>query len=465
MKPSRALIEDTIVAVATPPGEGGIGVVRLSGTKAFEVADALFQSGSGARVSSQKGFTARYGRVVSENGAVVDEAVLLVMRAPKSYTGEDTVEISAHGGSAVLQAIVGLALGAGARLAQPGEFTKRAFLNGRIDLLQAEAVLDVIRAGTERSRGWAVSQLEGTLSKKMKEWKEELIGIASHLEASVDFPDDSPDTESLERTAERLLRLRGELERILKDSELVFLAKRGFSVALCGRPNVGKSSLLNRLTRSDRVIVTPYPGTTRDVVEEQATVAGIPVRFLDTAGMRDTEHPIEKEGVERSKKAMASADLVLLVLDSSQALDAKDKELVGELGEKPALVVLNKRDLPQKLDKDSLERALPKAWPVTDSSCVQEEGTQALEEAIASLLTQGVEVPEEALISTARQKDLLEKISKELSAAEKTCRQGLSPELVASDVRQALGYLGEMVGEVFNEDILETLFKQFCIGK
>lgn len=454
----HAEARDTIVAVATPPGEGGIGIVRLSGPEALVVADALFSARSGGTVASQKNFTARYGHV-RDGKRIVDEALLLVMRAPASYTGEHTVEISAHGGRAVMEAIVRLALAQGARLAEPGEFTKRAFLNGRMDLLQAEAVLDLVRARTERERGWAVSQLEGALSRKMKAWKKELAEVLSHLEADVDFPDDAPAVQPLRELAGRLEAVRKAVERALEDSELAFLAKEGFCAALWGRPNVGKSSLLNRLTRSERAIVTPYPGTTRDVVEETASVGGFAVRFQDTAGVRETEHPVEREGVRRSRKTMAGADLVLLVLDSSRPLEKEDLALVDELRDRKAVIVMNKSDLPRRSDLP------PTGLPVVETSCVTEGGTAALEEKLLALVTGGrLEIPQEALISTARQKDLLEKVSKELERASAACRE-LSAEMVASDVRQAIDALGHVTGEVFNDDILDALFKQFCIGK
>ena len=465
----KNLPDDTIVAIATPPGEGGIGVVRLSGERALAVADILFRTRSGKAVSSQKNFTARYGKVVErlpEGEKAVDEALLLVMRGPKSYTGEDTAEISAHGGPAVLQAIVRLALDAGARLAEPGEFTKRAFLNGRIDLLQAEAVLDLIRARTERERDWALSQLEGALSGKMKRWRRELVEAASHLEATIDFPDDSPDVDPLERIQKRLQEITAEISAMLRDSELVFSSKRGFRIALCGRPNVGKSSLMNRLTRSERVIVTPYPGTTRDVVEEESLLGDLAVRYQDTAGVRVTEHPIEKEGVERSKKTMSGADLVVLVLDSSEVLQKDDHVLFSELNGKNVLVVLNKCDLPARVDSKTLESLLTHPWPVTRSSCLREDGVQELEKVMRALILNGrLEMPQGLVIGTARQKNLLEKVLKELNHACEGCRLGLSDELIASDVRQALDCLGELAGEVVNDDILDVLFRQFCIGK
>lgn len=463
------LTQDTIVAIATPPGEGGIGVVRLSGEQALAIADTLFRARSGGGISSQKNFTARYGQVVERlpgGEKTVDEALLLVMRGPKSYTGEDTAEISAHGGPAILQAIVRLALGAGARLAEPGEFTKRAFLSGRIDLIQAEAVLDLIRARTDRERGWALSQIEGSLSAKTKRWRQSLIEAASHLEASIDFPDDSPDTDSLELIRKRLETVSEEISAMLKDSELALLSKRGISIALWGRPNVGKSSLMNRLTRSERAIVTPYPGTTRDVIEDTSLLGSLAVRYQDTAGVRETEHPIEKEGVVRSKKAMAGADLVVLVLDASMPLQQEDRVLFTELQGKSVLVALNKSDLPARLDTKRLKDELPHPWPLVGSSCLRDDGTGELEKAMLAHIEHGrVEVTDGAVLGTARQKDLLEKVSKELARACEGCRKSLSDELIVSDVRQALDFLGELAGEVVNDDILDAIFKQFCIGK
>ena len=418
---SKITSEDTIAAIATPPGEGGIGVVRLSGEAALKIADRIFIARSGGSTTSQKNFTVRYGHIVEkspEGEKVVDEVLCLVMRGPKSYTGEDTVEISAHGGPSVLQAIMRLAMHAGARAAEPGEFTKRAFLNGRLDLIQAEAVLDLIHARTERERIWAMAQLEGALSAQLKKWKAKLVDSASHLEAAIDFPEDLPDTDSLTRNGQKIGAVSAEIKKALLDAELVLTAKRGFRIALWGRPNVGKSSLMNRLTRSERVIVTPYPGTTRDMVEEMGVLGGFAVRYQDTAGVRETDHPIEKEGVERSKKAAQSADLVLLVLDSSEPLKADDRALFSQIVQKQILVVLNKSDLPRKLDAAVLGKELPPGAKIVRSSCLEPSGMEELEKAMLGLILGGaLEIPQGALISTARQRDLLEKVSKELESA------------------------------------------------
>src|SRR3990167_8965301 len=293
---------DTIAAVSTPAGEGGIGIIRISGREAIPIADRLFESKKGISVSDQKSFAAQYGHIISTESPggkeVIDEALLLVMRAPKSFTREDVVEISAHGGTAVLQAILRLILKARARPAEKGEFTKRAFLNGRIDLIQAEAVLDLVKAKTELGRRWAAAQLEGGLSEKIRNFKRELLDILTHLEASIDFPEDSPDMDSIPKLGQRLGILSHGLKQLISNAAFGILAKNGLKVVIAGRPNVGKSSLMNQLARANRVIVTPYPGTTRDVIEEEIEIQGFSVRVVDTAGIQETTHPIEREGIK-----------------------------------------------------------------------------------------------------------------------------------------------------------------------
>lgn len=461
----HAFDSDTIVAISTPVGEGGIGVVRLSGSNAVQIADQIFKAKNGKSAATQKSFIARYGLAVDSDGRALDEAILLLMREPKSYTREDVVEISAHGGRAALQSILAAALKAGARLAQEGEFTKRAFLSGRIDLLQAEAVLDLITAKTEVGRQWAAAQLGGSLSEKMKRMREGLISILSHLEAEVDFPDDSPETDTANRLAAKIGEVKAETLELLESAALGFVVKRGFRAVLAGKPNVGKSSLMNRLAGTSRVIVTPYAGTTRDVVEEEIELRGFPLRLLDTAGIHETDHPIEKEGISRSRQALAGSDLAIAVVDGSRPLDSADEGIVREASKKPFIVVINKTDLPPVADL-----ALLRVWagqaPVVRASCVSDSGVVDLEEVIAGFILNGrMEVPQEAVVSTLRQKDLLERMAQSLDEAEKASKNGLSAEFVAVDVRLALHYLGTLVGEVVTDDILEVLFSQFCIGK
>ncbi len=448
--------QDTIVAISTALGEGGVGVVRLSGGKAIEIADKIFKAKSKKPVSLQKTFTAQYGHVAAEE-KIIDEVLVLLMRAPKSYTCEDVVEISAHGGPAVLKSILNLALQHGARLAQKGEFTKRAFLNGRIDLLQAEAVLDLVRAKTELGAEWAAQQLEGVLSKRVREAKDDLLKILSHLEAAIDFPDDFPETDSYEEIQNKLSKIISEFKNLLASFKVGALAKTGLKVVIAGRPNVGKSSLMNALSKTNRVIVTPIPGTTRDVVEEELEIHGFPVRLMDTAGIHDTEHPIEKEGIERSRLAVQEADLTLFVLDASQTQTAEDTKLLEGLSGRPTIVVLNKSDLPSKLGGKISGVAC---------SCIQKDGTKKLEDEIFRFIDQGrVTQNAQALLSSTRQKNLVERTLASVQAAQTAIQEQRSPELVAVDVRAALDDLGLMVGEVLNDQMLDLLFDQFCIGK
>ncbi len=454
---------DTIAAISTPPGEGGIGIVRLSGPEAIAVADRIFRPKDGGTVARQKGFTARYGHVV-RRGRAVDEAVLLLMRAPKSYTREDVVEISVHGGTAAVTAALEAALAAGCRSAGPGEFTKRAFLNGRIDLVQAEAVLELIRSRTERGRRWAAARLGGGLSERAAAFRETLVEVLSRLEASIDFPEDLPEPLPADGAAGALRAVAAGARELLAGAGAGILAQRGLSVVLAGPPNAGKSSLMNALARADRVIVTPIPGTTRDVVEEELDLRGFPVRLADTAGIQDTEHPIEREGIERSRRKVSGADLLVAVLDVSRPLEAGTKELLRSFRELPLIVALNKSDLPARLDPNEL--ALPPGTPMVPTSCVGGGGVEKLEDEIFRFICGGkAQMPDEILISTARQKEALEGMTAAVEAAAAGVSQGLSPELVAVDVRLALDRLGELVGEIAPDEVLDALFSRFCIGK
>ncbi len=459
---------DTIAAIATPPGEGGIGIVRLSGARAIEITSKFFFPDSGASLWDQTSFTARMGKVLRAGlveRAVVDEALALVMRAPKTYTREDMVEIQAHGGTVVLRAILELALSYGARAAEPGEFTKRAFLSGRIDLLQAEAVLDLIHAKSEAGRAFAASQLGGALSSRIATLREGLIDILSHLETDIDFPDDFAEPDAAKTLQTRLEFVRSQIAALVGSSALGFVAKRGLSVVIWGRPNVGKSSLLNALARKNRVIVTPHPGTTRDVVEEEVEIGGFPVRLLDTAGVQETQDPIEKEGVERSRQAVKTADLVLHVLDASQPLPAGEKTLLEASSGKPRIFVLNKSDLPARLKSRELSIG-PGELTTVFISTLTEEGVLPLEEALLLFLRAGQVTPsEEPVVTSLRQKDILIKVSSDLETASQALRKGLSAEFPAADVRRGLAGLGELTGEITNEEVLGRLFSQFCIGK
>ncbi len=465
----RSFDEDTIVAVSTPPGEGGIGVVRLSGSEAIAIVDKIFEAAGGKNVAGQPHMTAQYGFIIAKEGTLkkkIDEVLVLVMRSPKSYTREDVVEISAHGGSAVLRAIVELTVSAGARPAEKGEFTKRAFLSGRLDLLQAEAVLDLISAKTDLGREWAVARLEGMSSKKMKALKDELLGVLSHLEAAIDFPDDFLTTDSYLDLEKKCKDLSKVVENLLESAHTGLILKNGLKAVIAGRPNVGKSSLLNALCRMNRAIVTPFPGTTRDVVGEEIQIGGFPVWLYDTAGIHETEHPIEKEGIVRSKNEVADADLILYVLDASLPVHVEDEVLVRGLSGRPVVLILNKMDLASKTSKADVNSWVGKEGSLAECSSVLEGGAKDVEEAIKKFMTKGsLKTSEGNTIGSARQKELLEKTLIPIERARRSCHEKVSPELVAVDIRAALGELGLLVGEVYTDDVLEVLFKQFCIGK
>lgn len=453
--------QDTISAISTPLGEGGIGIIRLSGKDAVAVTDKIFRARGGKSVQAQKTHTVQLGQIVSSKDKIIDEVLVLVMRGPNSFTREDVVEISAHGGPAVVQAIFERTLEEGARSAARGEFTKRAFLNGRLDLVQAEAVLDLIQAKTPVARSWAAEQLEGVLSKRFYSLKNRLVEILTHLEAQVDFPEDFPDTDTHETLTQKMSAIAGELRELADSATVGVLVKQGLKVVIAGRPNVGKSSLMNLLSKTNRVIVTPYSGTTRDVVDQEIQIGGFLVRLADTAGIRQTDHPIEKEGIERSKLAVQEADLVIYVLDGSEPVKDEDRELLSDLDDKPRIIVLNKSDLPGKIQKALFKKDL-----IIETSCTQGTGIRQLEEAITSLVTKGkVSVSEETFVSSARQKTHLDKACTHAQESVSGFKEQRSPELISLEIRAILEELGMLVGEVVTDDVLEALFQRFCIGK
>lgn len=463
----KELDQDTIAAIATATGEGGVGIVRLSGPQAITIADKIFRGSGKKRAADQKAYTAQHGKI-ENNGKIIDEVLLLVMRAPRSYTCEDVVEIQAHGSAASLGRILDLCVANGARLAAKGEFTKRAFLNGRMDLTQAEAVLDLVKAKTEKNREWASAQLEGSLSKEIQAIRTELVDILSHLEASIDFPDDFPDTQSARLLQERLRSQADKVRALLASASLGLLAKKGIRAAIIGRPNAGKSSLLNRLSGENRVIVTEIAGTTRDVVEHELDLKGFCLRLLDTAGIQESSNRIEKEGIARSKKAAEEADLILYVVDGSEALEPEEEVLFQSLLglKKPLLLILNKKDKGQKLSAASF-KSMPKNGQAVCISCLNGEGMPALEAQLLKIIQNGVPVEDSGLpvITSVRQKDLLQKTLEAVGQALAIPAPESSPELVAVDVRQALDCLGSLVGEIVTDDLLDVIFNQFCIGK
>lgn len=453
-------IEDTIVAISTPLGEGAIGIVRLSGKDAVKIADAVFRSKKGRLPSSFHSFTSHYGHVLDKD-VIVDEALLLVMRAPKSYTKEEMVEISCHGGITPLRKTLGLVLENGARLAEPGEFTKRAFLNGRLDLTQAEAVLDIIRSKTDTSLRVALGQLDGRLSSALNRIKDELVSVSAEIEASIDFPDDDIEMISEAKIKERLGSVKREISRLLETSEKGIILREGISCVICGKPNVGKSSLLNALVQKDKAIVTHIPGTTRDAIEEFTNIGGAPFKLVDTAGITPTEDVVEREGILRSRGHIESADLILLILDASSHKTDEDGILLDDTEGRPRIIVLNKIDLPRKISFSPLNEEI-----VVEVSAKEGRGIGDLKKMMSEAVFGGkVRVPEGAVITNMRQKEALRNAREALEEAIKAVDERFSPELIAIELKESLDSIGEIVGEVITDDILDRVFSQFCIGK
>jgi len=455
-------LEETIAAISTPLGEGGLAVIRLSGAKALAVADVVFKPRG--RLSQQPSaaptHTIHYGRILRK-GQIIDEVMLAVLRAPHTFTREDMVEITCHGGIVAAKMVLDTVLEQEARLAEPGEFTKRAFLNGRIDLAQAEAVADLIHARTELALIAANQQLEGKLSQRINQLRDDLLEILAHVEAHIDFPDEDIAPDSLEQIMTRLNEAAEFTDQLLRTAHEGRLLRRGLRAAIIGRPNVGKSSLLNQLLGHERAIVSPLPGTTRDTIEESGSIRGLPVVFIGTAGLRDSEDMIEREGVRRSQQSIAEAELILHVLDGSEPLTAADEKHLSETSSRKRLIVRNKSDLPPRL---TLPGGLNAG--VIEVSCLTGQGIESLKDAIKNLVWAG-EIRTDMLEVTisSRHQDVLKRVQASLQATLNGLRAGATLELVAIDLRIATNAAGEIVGKTSTEDLLDSIFSQFCIGK
>jgi len=451
---------DTICAVSTPPGEGGIGIIRISGNKAIEIAQEVFRARTSAKPEQQAPRSMYYGHVIEpRTGEIVDEALMTVMHTPATYTREDVVELNCHGGMMPLRRTLSLVIAAGARQAEPGEFTKRAFLNGRIDLAQAEAVMDIISAKSEAGSRAANELLLGKLSFEIAALQNELISLMASIEVAIDFSEEDIETLPPASLESGMAGVLDGIAKLRSTYDYGRIVRDGYAVAIVGRPNVGKSSLLNALCRRDRAIVTEIPGTTRDVLEEYLNIDGVPVRILDTAGIRHSHDLVEREGVRRSLAALEAADLVLFVLDGSQALTDEDRALFENIAGKKAVAVINKADLPRAVE------AFQEPSRQVHVSCKTEAGLIDVRTAIAEALQQGIGIREHAWAVNQRHKTALDQARSSLDKSLASVSAGLSPEFIAVDLRDALDSLGTIIGTTYTEDILERIFTDFCIGK
>jgi tRNA modification GTPase len=457
--------EDTISAVATAVGEGGIGIVRVSGPQALVIADKLFCSAVGKISSQTSSQHALYGRVVDGlTGEVIDEAIVLIMRGPHSYTCEDVVEFQCHGGPVPLRKLLQATLAAGARLAEPGEFTKRAFLNGRIDLTQAEAVIDVIRAKTEASLKVAVNHLSGTLSQQIKTIRNELLHMIAHLEAAIDFPEEDIEAVSAGQVQAWIEPVISQVSKLLVTSHSGRILRDGLKTVIIGKPNVGKSSLLNALLKEQRAIVTAIPGTTRDSIAEYVNVRGIPLKIIDTAGIRETQDLVEKIGVAKSRELIKEADLILVILDRSEALSSEDRQVIEITANYKGFILLNKADLPAVLGYEDVKK-LAVDWPIIQLSLETGEGLEQLEQQIVDEVYAGQISSEADYVNNVRHVNCLKQAEQQLKDALVAIEQGLPIDCIVVDLRGAWEVLGDIIGDTVGDDLIDQIFSQFCIGK
>ena len=449
---------DTIAAIATPMGEGAIGIIRISGSDALAIIQKLFK---GKNLEQAASHTINYGHIV-ENGQVIDEVMVSLMRAPKTFTREDVVEINTHGGLAVTNEILQLVIRSGARMAEPGEFTKRAFLNGRVDLAQAEAVMDLIRAKTDKAMALAVQQLDGSLSNLINKTRQEILNTLAQVEVNIDYPEyDDVEEMTTALLREKTKEFEDLLANLLRTARRGKILREGLSTAIIGRPNVGKSSLLNNLLREEKAIVTDIAGTTRDVIEEYVNIKGVPLKLVDTAGIRETDDVVEKIGVERSKKALEEADLVLLVLNASEKLTKQDRSLLEISQNSNRIVLLNKTDLPEKIERDQLPQD---AIPI---SVLKNENIDLIEDRINQLFFDNAGIIEQdaTYLSNTRHISLIEKALESLQAVNQGLELGMPVDLLHVDMTRTWEILGEITGDAAPDELITQLFSQFCLGK
>ena len=459
---------DTIAAIATSFGEGGIGIIRISGEEAFSIANKIFKPFSPSKqnleIKQYESHTLTYGKI-EDNGEIIDEVLLSVMKAPKTYTCEDVVEINCHGGKNSVKRVLHCVLKNGARIAENGEFTKRAFLNGRIDLSQAEAVIDIINAKTEVAHKSAMGRLEGKLNEKVLEYRNDILTMTAHIEAAIDYPEHDEETMTYKTIENNTKKLIEKINTLLKTSDTGRIIKEGIKTVILGKPNVGKSSILNFLLDEERAIVSDIAGTTRDVLKEHININGVALNIVDTAGIRNTEDEIEKIGVLKSKEYAEDADLILLVLDNSKKIDEEDIEILEFVQNKKVILLINKIDLEKNIDENILKKYV-KDENILKLSVKKDLGFEELQQKIENLFFNGeINISEDTLITNERNKNSLFNAIKSLENVLSTVENLMPEDFISMDLIDAYRYLGEITGESLDEDIIDKIFSEFCLGK
>ncbi len=457
--------DDTIAAISTRPGEAAIGIIKLSGKSAIPTAEKIFRSKNKKKLAETDTYNMLYGYIIDSGGSIVDEVVITIMRGPRSYTAEDVVEINCHGGITATTKILEICIENNARLAEPGEFTRRAFLNGRIDLSQAEAVVDLIRSKTKQSLRIAAENIRGNIKKEVKGLKEKMLGVLVQLEASIDFIEEDLETTPYVQLKKDVLKIKEAVEQLISDEEKGEIVKNGVKIAIVGKTNVGKSSLLNLLSKKEKAIVTSIPGTTRDAIEEILYVEGIPLVLVDTAGIRKTRNTIEKLGVERSLKHIDEAELIILVMDGSRKFEKIDNYILERIKDKETICCINKKDLDEVLDLGKVKKYFDNK-KIIRTSVAKGTGIRKLENRISeTILKNGDLGLEEKIIINSRHKNIMKKVQALLENAASSMDAGMSEEFPSSDLKIAYDLLGEITGETTGDDIMDGIFRQFCIGK
>ncbi|WP_352169254.1 tRNA uridine-5-carboxymethylaminomethyl(34) synthesis GTPase MnmE [Proteiniborus sp. MB09-C3] len=457
---------DTIAAISTAPGEAGIGIIRISGKNAIDVGDKIFKNKKQFSLKECEERKLNYGYVFNpKDGKKIDEVLMVYIKAPYTYTKEDIVEVNCHGGIIPVRRVLEVVLENGARLAERGEFTKRAFLNGRIDLSQAEAVMDLISAKTDTSFDVSLNQLEGSISNEVKKLRNVLLGMLAHVEASIDFPEDDVEDLTYNSLQEQGNFVLGKIGKLLDTVYTGKILREGLRTVILGKPNVGKSSLLNAILRENRAIVTDIPGTTRDIIEEYVNIKGIPLKIVDTAGIRETEDIVEKLGVDRAKEFLNQADLVIAVFDTSEELSKEDYDIINLIKDKKAIVLLNKSDLPSRIDEEDIKKHLPDKR-IINTSISKNEGIDKLEEILEDMfLSSEVKISDNTIVTNVRHRDQLLKAKDNIEDALQSLDLSMPLDCIEVDIKNCWENLGEITGDTVGEDIIDKIFSEFCIGK